>query len=147
MRHGKQKSTRSHSSLLHSNWRLFISESPSHVYSYLDMIQIFCTALFYILFYRERFGNWNLLWCQKVADNIKCTLLSWCLTQLNLQQQEYHKNYKNCKLTTDSEFTDINNGKDLDNFQTFLPLFNLSKSIKRLSTTNLSSKVHYHSHT
>lgn len=99
------------------------------------------------LFYRERFGNWNLLWCQKVADNIKRTPLSWCLTQLNLQQQEYHKNYKNCKLTTDFKFTDINNGKDLDNFKTSLPLFNLSKSIKSLSATNLSSKVHYHSHT
>jgi len=47
------------------------------------------------------FGNWNLLWCQKVADNIKRIPLSWCCTLLNLQQHKYHKNYKNCKLTTD----------------------------------------------
>lgn len=56
----------------------------------------------YILFsLSSSFGNWNLLWCQKVADNIKCIPLSWCCTLLNLQQHKYHKNYKNCKLTTD----------------------------------------------
>lgn len=56
---------------------------------------------FYSLSFPWSFGNWNLLWCQKVADNIKCIPLSWCRTLLNLQQHKYHKNYKNCKLTTD----------------------------------------------
>lgn len=70
--------------------------------SYLGLIQELTqhTCTFYSLS-PWSFGNWNLLWYQKVADNIKCIPLSWCRTLLNLQQHKYHKNYKNCKLTTD----------------------------------------------
>lgn len=74
------------------------SSSPSWVWSQRSR----STLLHFILFLSPwSFGNWNLLWCQKVADNIKCIPLSWCCTLLNLQQHKYHKNYKNCKLTTD----------------------------------------------
>lgn len=40
------------------------------------------------VFCGERFGHWNLLGCQKVADNIKCIPLSWRHTWLNVQQQQ-----------------------------------------------------------
>lgn len=66
-------------------------------------------------------------------------------TRLRLQQ-EHPKDDKGRKLIAHSYFTDISNAEGLENFQAFSPLFNLSESIRSISTTNLSSKVHYHSH-
>lgn len=59
----------------------------ANVHSVSGVTQTLRTAL-PIFFCRERFGHWNLLWCQKVADNIKCIPLSWCHTWLNVQQQQ-----------------------------------------------------------